>query len=87
MFTFRLRPSKCPACSKKLDQISNITGSNRPVVGDFTVCSGCATVLRIQEGMTLRVANALDLSVMSSRNRFVFEVARAEIRALQGGEH
>jgi hypothetical protein len=36
----------CPVCFQKLDSVTNLTSRDRPVVGDFSVCIGCLTVLK-----------------------------------------
>jgi hypothetical protein len=40
----------CPVCFHKLDGVTNLTGSEKPEPGDFTICIGCTSVLKFTTG-------------------------------------
>jgi hypothetical protein len=60
-YTGRMRPSICPVCSWPLDGVTNLTSRDAPVVGDFTVCINCRSVLRFNLGMGLEKSSLLEV--------------------------
>jgi len=53
MFTVRTPERHCPTCNYVLDAVSNLDGSEAPEIGDFSICIGCAEILRFGPSMTL----------------------------------
>jgi hypothetical protein len=53
----------CPVCFCKLDAVTNMTSRDKPEPGDFTVCIGCRSVLRLGPEMTLEKSSLLEVPV------------------------
>ncbi len=52
----RLPECNCPACDKEISAATGIrVGSPPPTAGDYTVCSGCATLLVFTKSLGLGV--------------------------------
>lgn len=61
MQNFKMPPFMCPNCGTKLDGATDIGMSGgRPGKGDFSICLSCATILRFEEGSSLRLAEDSD---------------------------
>jgi hypothetical protein len=61
MKTVENRPCLCPNCGAALDRVTDPLGNNTPDPDDFTVCAECATMLRFNSDMTLRLITRADL--------------------------
>lgn len=68
-YTGRVPHSTCPVCFHKLDAVTNVTGPDKPEAGDFTVCVGCANVLRFDSEMRLVLSS---LEAIPAHSRFNF---------------
>jgi hypothetical protein len=62
----RLEEQPCPVCGHRLDAATVLTdpGKVMPVVGDLTVCVGCASILIFADGMRLEKPSAETLREM-----------------------
>jgi hypothetical protein len=63
----------CPKCGCKLDRASNTTSDGMVEEDDFTVCIKCATVLRYNADLSLRI----------STNKEIPPYLRKQIRTIQ----
>jgi hypothetical protein len=50
---FRMPKSRCPYCDKRLDAATG-PGVGRPRPNDWTICLGCAQLLRFNYDLTVR---------------------------------
>lgn len=64
MNVFRLKPSTCPTCKRKLDAADYADDSEGrgPQPGDFTICFRCGEELRFTEDMGLKKASFEEIS-------------------------
>lgn len=52
MFTdFKMPDALCPCCGYKFNRASNTRGTDKPVVGDFSVCINCGALLRFDANL------------------------------------
>lgn len=79
---FTLPPAMCPECGKVADLASgflvddddDLRSDDRPQPGSFTICAGCAAVLRFTENMRMRSATEEDFE--GATIEFVSAIAR-----------
>lgn len=68
----------CPACRYVSNRATNITGTEQPEIGDWSVCTSCGTRLRYGAGGRLRVAGNGELMALSHRDPNLYaELAKA----------
>lgn len=67
--TTRTETRWCPKCFQMLDAITALLDEVKPVPGDFTVCIGCASVLRFTETMDFELSS---LEAIPTRSRMMF---------------
>lgn len=53
MQDYRTPTDHCPKCNCLLDTVTNMTGQGRPEIGDFSICIGCAELLRFGPSLTV----------------------------------
>ena len=51
----------CPKCGLKLDGFTDPDGHEHPLPGDFTICVGCAGMLRYTDTLSLKIVTPEDL--------------------------
>jgi hypothetical protein len=59
----------CPVCFYRLDACTSLLKEVTPGPGDYTVCIGCATVLRFTESMDFEVSS---LEAIPTHSRLPF---------------
>jgi len=59
--TIQMQARWCPTCFYKLDTTRSMYGEHTPTPGDFTVCCGCASVLRFIEGMDVVLSSLMEI--------------------------
>lgn len=62
-FTEKTKPQFCPRCFHLLDAFTCMTGQHYPEPGDYTVCIGCAAVLRWDEAMNFELAELIQVPI------------------------
>jgi hypothetical protein len=68
-FTTRMVSQGCPKCFHELDANTCLTEEAKPEPGDYTVCIGCASVLRFRENMSLELSS---LEAIPTHSRLPF---------------
>jgi hypothetical protein len=63
--TTRLAMQFCPVCFIVLDAATSMTGKSEPAPDDFTVCVGCASVLRFDDGLVLHPSSLMEIPAHS----------------------
>jgi hypothetical protein len=75
--TTQLNPAWCPSCFTVLDAATCMTADDaKPQPGDYTVCIGCAQVLRFTPQMDLEMSS---LEAIPTHSRMAFARVVQEI--------
>jgi len=82
--TTRVAPRFCPKCFYLLDAATSLLGEVQPMPGDFTVCIGCACVLRFTPTMHLELSS-LEAIPTHSRMDFARVVQAVKARGREDG--
>lgn len=65
-----ITPSMCPNCGYYFDCATHaVHGDRVPKPDDFTICVGCASVLRFNKNMTVRDATIDDIMDLHPKQR------------------
>lgn len=75
-----MKAAACPACGKVCDAATGISGAVRPKPGDYTVCLGCAAILRFDEEFALIRAKTVELLAEPLELRKALGTAVAVVR-------
>ena len=78
-FTARTELRWCPKCFQMLDSYTCLTDEVKAEPGDFTVCIGCASVLRFTETMDFELSS---LEAIPTHSRMLFARAVQAIQSL-----
>ena len=61
LITVRHTPRFCPVCFTVLDTTSALTGDAEPEPGDFTICIGCRSILKVGPDFTLDKSSLMEI--------------------------
>ena len=61
LITVHYPPRFCPVCFTVLNATSAVTGDAEPEPGDFTICIGCRSILRIGEDFALTKSSLMEI--------------------------
>ena len=83
MLTTRVPLQSCPVCRHMLDAATSVSGTHThmPKPGDATVCLHCATALRFNGELQVRVLTDEDLEEADGGT--LEELARVKLAAVQ----
>jgi hypothetical protein len=70
--TTQLEARRCPQCFCALDACTSLTAAVQPQPGDYTICIGCASVLRFTETMDFELSS---LEAIPTHSRMGFAQA------------
>lgn len=77
-------PTTCPTCGRRLNAASAADGSPvRPKLGDFSVCIGCARILRFDEEREPVLAVADDLAELAAEEPETLQLLMLAHRAVR----
>jgi hypothetical protein len=71
--------SRCPSCGKKIDAATHLEEHVRPKPGDFTVCFGCAVLLRFDQNLRPGPLDEKDLAALDNSPELCREIARLQM--------
>ncbi len=79
--TFTVPTTNCPKCDMAMPAATAVDCERAvaPTVGDFSVCSHCATVLVYAEGLTLRAATDDDMAKLDEHTRVHLTIAKRTV--------
>lgn len=69
----------CPVCFTLLNRTSALTGNHAPEFGDFTICIGCLSILKIGPDFVLEKSSLIEIPVHS---RLAFVKAREKMKEM-----
>lgn len=81
MTTTRHAAVPCPVCDHKIDAMTGVDHDAAPKAGDFTVCIYCGNVLRITDGLGLRIATTDEIASATPETRRIIKAAQFAIRS------
>jgi hypothetical protein len=79
--TTRHKLSRCPHCDYRLDASSSVNGEESPRPSDFTMCWGCAAILRYRRDLSVGVCAPWELEELEPESRRTLLTMRARRRA------
>jgi hypothetical protein len=84
MATHRIEISDCPCCGYRFEASTNQRGDDPPACGDFSICAGCAEVLRFTPALQLRVMTTADWQVVRDDPAVDEALRQAQARVRDG---
>jgi hypothetical protein len=84
MVDIQVPESVCPFCFILLDTVNNTDGGTAPDPGDFTVCLGCASVMRFDENLQLVAAKFEDIPIQDRAKFATLKMCVEEIKNKNG---
>ncbi len=67
MNQYELGADRCPACGENFGAATNVTSTQPPPPGAFSVCFYCGALLRFRDDLTTRIASPEELAELCER--------------------
>lgn len=78
---FVFEDSECPCCGHKLNAVANVGDhDDLPVAGDVSVCGQCASYLKFDDDMKLRLMTVDEICDLDNDVLYALTVARNQIQ-------